>query len=141
VEESSLAQDFISLLLSSMRPAAGSASMSPALRNAVPTGALGGGRIAAPPQKADTVLCAGWRKSELDKASQTLIAAAERVGRKQGAITGFVEGVSKVRSGGWGIVQMPAPSGETGGFKVFYGFQKGMEVSRLVLTCSRIRLS
>jgi len=128
-EESSLAQDFISLLLSSVRPAAGGASMSAALKSAVPLGALTGARILPQQtQKPDFAVSLGWKSSALQTASQTLLAAADRLAESSGSTGGFVEGVLKVRAAGWGIVQMPAVGGEAqqGVLKVFYGFQKGL---------------
>jgi len=124
-EESSLAQDFISLLLSTVRPAAGSAGMSPTLKAAVPLGALGGSRIAPPTQKPDMSISMGWKKSALDQASQTLIAAAERLTGNSGAASKFIEGVLKIRAAGWRIVQMPGEAQQSA-LKVFYGFQKGL---------------
>jgi mediator of RNA polymerase II transcription subunit 17, fungi type len=127
-EESSLAQDFISLLLSSVRPAAGGASMSPALKAAVPVGSLAGARIFPQGQKQELDISIGWKKSALEDACQTLIKAADRMSQDSGGAGKFVEGVLKIRAAGWGIVQMPATGGEAqqGILKVFYGFQKGI---------------
>jgi mediator of RNA polymerase II transcription subunit 17 len=138
-EESSLAQDFTSLLLSSVRPAAGGASMSPALKAAVPLGALGGARILPQgSQKADLAVSIGWKKSALEAASQTLIAAADRIARGSGETGRFVTGVLKIRAAGWGIVQMPSGGGEAqqGVLKVFYGFQKGIFLHWLIVAGS-----
>ena len=111
-EESSLAQDFISLLLSSARPAAGGASMSPALKAAVPVGSLAGARIFPQGQKPDLDIPIGWKKAALEDASRTLINAADRMSQDSGGTEKFVEGV----------------------LKLFYGFQKGTLVeSGLVL--------
>jgi len=127
-EESSLAQDFISLLLSSVRPAAGGASMSPALKAAVPVGSLAGARIFPQGQNQERDIPIGWKKTALEDASRTLINAADKMLQDSGGTEKFVEGVLKIRAAGWGIVQMPATEGETqqGVLKVFYGFQKGM---------------
>ena len=127
VEESCLAQDFISLLLSAVRPAAGGASMSPALKNAVPVGALGVARTFPQQQKPDLAVTIGWKKSAIESASQTLLAAADRLSQHAGQKNRFVEGVVKIRSAGWAIVQMPANAGDAqqSMLKVYYGFQKG----------------
>jgi Subunit 17 of Mediator complex len=103
--------------------------MSPALKAAVPTGALGGARIF--PQAStnnDFAVSIGWKKAALESASQTLMAAADRMVRDSGEAGRFVDGVLKVRAAGWGIVQMPAGGGEAqqGVLKVYYGFQKGL---------------
>jgi mediator of RNA polymerase II transcription subunit 17 len=135
-EESSLAQDFTSLLLSSARPAAGGASMSPALKAVVPLGALSGARIfPQPSQKVDLDVSIGWKKSALEGASQTLLSTADRMTRNLGNTGRFVDGVLKIRAAGWGIVQMPAGGGEAqqGVLKVYYGFQKGMSFGAINL--------
>jgi mediator of RNA polymerase II transcription subunit 17, fungi type len=127
LEESSLAQDFTSLLLSSVRPAAGGASLSPALKAAVPLGALGASKIAYQPEKTHLVYSIGWKKAALEQSSRTLLAAADTMSAASGGITKFIKGVLEVRSSGWGIVQMPFTGGEPklGSLKVLYGFQKG----------------
>jgi len=125
-----LAQDFISLLLSSVRPAAAGASMSPTLKAAVPMGALGGAAIFAQPQKPDIAVSLGWKKAAIEGASQNLLAAADRLAMNSGETSKFVEGVLKIRAAGWAIVQMPAGGGDAqqGVLKVFYGFQKGKSI-------------
>jgi len=123
-----LAQDFISLLLSSVRPAAAGASMSPTLKAAVPMGALGGAAVFAQQAKPDMAVAIGWKKSAIEAASQSLLAAAERLAQNSGETSKFVDGVLKIRAAGWAIVQMPAGGGDAqqGALKVFYGFQKGI---------------
>jgi hypothetical protein len=128
-EESSLAQDFISLLLSSARPAAAGASMSPTLKNAVPAASLGGSRIfPQQPAKLDLSISIGWKKAALESTSQTLIAAADRIAQNSGETGQFVDGVLKIRAAGWGITQMPAGAGDVQNstLRVCYGFQKGI---------------
>jgi hypothetical protein len=130
LEESSLAQDFISLLLSSARPAAAGASMSPTLKSAVPAASLGGSRIfPQQPGKQDLSISIGWKKAALESTSQTLIAAADRIAQHSGETGQFVDGVLKIRAAGWGITQMPAGAGDaqTSTLRVCYGFQKGTE--------------
>jgi mediator of RNA polymerase II transcription subunit 17 len=143
-EESSLAQDFTSLLLSSVRPAAGGASMSPALKAAVPLGTLGSARIfPQAPAKSDFAVSIGWKKAALESAGQTLMDTADRMVRGTGEAGRFVDGVLKVRAAGWGIVQMPAGGGEAqqGVLKVYYGFQKGLLDLPSVVNCSWVGIS
>jgi hypothetical protein len=116
----------VSLLLSAVRPAAGGASMSPTLRAAVPPGALTGGRIFPQQTKPDLSVSIGWKKSAIESASETLIAAADRLAQNSGETSRFVQGVLKIRAAGWAIVQMPASDPQQGTFKVFYGCQKGI---------------
>jgi hypothetical protein len=102
--------------------------MSPALRSAVPLGALGGGRIFPQTQKPDLAVTIGWKKSAIESASENLIASADRLAQDSGETSRFVEGVLKIRAAGWAIVQIPAgsPEAQQGVLKVFYGFQKGI---------------
>ena len=105
--------------------------MSPALKAAVPLGALGGARIfPQTQQKPDLAVSIGWKKSALEGASQTLIAAADRLARNVGETGRFIDRVLEIRAAGWAIVQMPAGGGEAqqGVLKVYYGFQKGISV-------------
>jgi len=109
--------------------------MSPALKAAVPLGALGGARIfPQTSQKPDLSISIGWKKSALEAASDTLIAAADKLAKGTGETGKFVDGVFKIRAGGWGIVQIPVGLGEAqqGVLKVFYGFQKGMDLNEHV---------
>jgi mediator of RNA polymerase II transcription subunit 17 len=132
LDESSLAQDFISLLLSAARPAAGGASMSSALKAAVPTGSLAAARISPQQQQGqstvDQEVAIGWKMSSLRLAGETLFNAADRLGAQTGSTEGFIKAVLKVRAGGWGIVQLPSTGDaqiQLGTLKVYYGFQKG----------------
>ena len=101
--------------------------MSPALKNAVPFGALSGGRIFPQQQKPDLAVTIGWKKSAIDSASETLLAAAEKSSRDSGEMSKFVQGVLKIRAAGWAIVQIPVGGeAQQGVLKVFYGFQKGI---------------
>ena len=108
--------------------------MSPALKGAVPLGALSGARIFPQQQKPDLAVTIGWRKCAIDSASQTLLAAAEKLSQDAGETSKFVEGVLKIRAAGWAIVQMPAGGGDAqqGVLKVFYGFQKGIHFQILL---------
>lgn len=103
--------------------------MSPALKAAVPTGALSGARIYPQPQKPDLAVTIGWKKSAIESASQTLLAAADKLTHESGETSKFVDSVLKIRAAGWAIVQMPAGGGDAQqpALKVLYGFQKGME--------------
>lgn len=110
--------------------------MSPALKNAVPLGALSGSRVFPQPIKPDLSVSIGWKKAAIEGAAQSLIAAAGRLSNESGETSKFVEGVLGIRAAGWTIVQMPAGAGESqaGILKVFYGFQKGsLHLSRPAL--------
>jgi hypothetical protein len=117
--------------------------MSNTLKNAVPLAALSGSRVFLQPSKPDLSVSIGWKKSAIESASASLLAAAGRLSTESGETSKFVESVLRIRAAGWTIVQMPAGAGEsrTGVLKVFYGFQKGRFLHRLGAHSSWIRLS
>jgi hypothetical protein len=101
--------------------------MSQTLKTAVPSGSLTGARIFLQQSKPDLAISMGWKKSAMESASKSLLAAAYRLGQNSGETTRFVDGVLKVRAAGWTIVQMPAGGDAPQAvLKVVYGFQKGM---------------
>jgi len=89
LNESSLSLDFVSLLISSLRPAAGSLSMSPKLKQSVKTGSLSSvgikphardsAEIVAARDRKDKVVGRGWKLQSLSQAAQDLRLAAERL--------------------------------------------------------------
>ena len=104
--------------------------MSSHLKAMVPMGSLGGAAIFAQPQRPDLIVSIGWKKSAIEAAAQSLLAAADRLAQNLGETGRFVEGVLKLRSAGWAIMQMPAGGvdAQQGVLKVYYGFQKGMPI-------------
>ncbi|KAK7205391.1 mediator complex, subunit Med17 [Myxozyma melibiosi] len=77
--EAAVALDFVSLLISSVKPAAGTTSMSPHLRSHVPVGSLGADRIKATPQQDDHDVCLGWKVHAVTAAADRLSSAATRL--------------------------------------------------------------
>lgn len=83
LNESSLSLDFVSLLISCVRPAAGSSSMSPHLKQHVKIGALSSDRVQVPeqPENAKEKSAGrGWKLQSLSRASSNLAAASKRLG-------------------------------------------------------------
>ncbi|VEU20965.1 DEKNAAC101807 [Brettanomyces naardenensis] len=88
LNESSLSLDFVSLLISCLRPAAGTSSMSPHLKQHVKVGSLSSGRITRQNQQKDEDIARdkknqsagrGWKLQSLSRVSNDLKAAAERL--------------------------------------------------------------
>ncbi|ANB12486.1 Srb4p [Sugiyamaella lignohabitans] len=77
--ESALSLDFVSLLLSCLRPAAGTTSMSPHLKQHVAVGSLGADALWIQPQEEDPIVGAGWKVQSLGEASKQLKNAASRL--------------------------------------------------------------
>jgi mediator of RNA polymerase II transcription subunit 17 len=77
--ESALSLDFVSLLLSCLRPAAGTTSMSPHLKQHVPVGALSADSLWVSIPEQDPLVGAGWKVESLSRASQQLQRASVRL--------------------------------------------------------------
>lgn len=77
--EAAVSLDFISLLISSVKPAAGTTSMSPHLRSHVPVGSLGADRVKATSFKEDYDVCLGWKIHAVSAAVERLKLAGERL--------------------------------------------------------------
>ena len=76
--------------------------MSTTLKAAVPMGALGGAAIFAQQAKSDMAVSMGWKKSAIEAAAQSLLAAADRLAQNSGETSKFVDGVLKIRAAGVG---------------------------------------
>ncbi|KAK9454241.1 mediator complex, subunit Med17 [Dipodascopsis uninucleata] len=77
--EAAISLDFVSLLISIARPAAGTTSMSPHLKTHVPVGSLGADRIKGSHQPDDIALCVGWKYEALTSAASRLSDACDRL--------------------------------------------------------------
>ncbi len=89
LNESSLSLDFVSLLISSLRPAAGSLSMSPKLKQSVKTGSLSSAvikpqardsaEVVAVRERKGKAVGRGWKLQSLSQAARDLKLASERL--------------------------------------------------------------
>ncbi|KAK9469446.1 mediator complex, subunit Med17 [Lipomyces arxii] len=77
--EAAIALDFVSLLISSVRPAAGTTSMSPHLQSHVPVGSLGADRMKPLLPVEDTSVCVGWKEEAVGASVKRLADAATRL--------------------------------------------------------------
>ncbi|KAK9474753.1 mediator complex, subunit Med17 [Dipodascopsis tothii] len=125
-----IALDFISLLISSLRPAAGTTSMSPHLKAIVPVGSLGADRIrpsATPSTTAaagsdDQLIAAGWKREAIGNASRTLVAAQSGLTEELARERRYWDEICAVASLGTKEVVVKVRTPEYRGLGVRYGF-------------------
>ncbi|KAK9355368.1 mediator complex, subunit Med17 [Lipomyces doorenjongii] len=118
--EAAISLDFVSLLISSVRPAAGTTSMSPHLKSHVPVGSLGADRIKSSPYVEDMSVCLGWKTQAVSAASERLARAAERLAEEAGLEKNYWEQVEKIAVSGEVLSKMRMP--DYRGMGVRYGF-------------------
>ena len=101
--ESSIALDFISLLLSASRPAAGSLSMSPLLKARVPVGALGIDGIRSDQSTTDngSAVGRGWKMSTLRNVSRSLLSKADDIEQKAAQHVVYWQHVLQLKIQSW----------------------------------------
>ncbi|KAH3670913.1 hypothetical protein OGAPHI_000624 [Ogataea philodendri] len=100
LNESSLSLDFVSLLISCVRPAAGSSSMSPHLKQHIKIGSLSSDKV-EPPEDTEKLqfdisrVGRGWKLESLERASKNLknssLRLKEEVAKEKNFWTGMVE--------------------------------------------------
>lgn len=79
LNESALSLDFVSLLMSSLRPQVAATSQSPLLKQMVPQGSLSADSLHTRIPEEDHLVGAGWKLQALDTASSQLEVAAKRL--------------------------------------------------------------
>uniref|UniRef100_A0A060TDV7 Mediator of RNA polymerase II transcription subunit 17 n=1 Tax=Blastobotrys adeninivorans TaxID=409370 RepID=A0A060TDV7_BLAAD len=118
--ESALSLDFVSLLLSSLRPAAGTTSMSPHLKQHVPPGSLGADSLWTGPREEDNRVGAGWKLQSLSRASDLLNNAASRLKDEIGKERTYWQAIRETVRGG--EVLFKIRKGDVRGLGIKYGF-------------------
>jgi mediator of RNA polymerase II transcription subunit 17 len=118
--ESALSLDFVSLLLSVLRPAAGSTSMSPHLKHHVPVGSLGADQLSVEPPKEDRTVGGGWKVQSLGKASELLKNSAGRLKSEIDKERKYWINVRKTANAG--EVLFKIRKGDARGLGIKYGF-------------------
>jgi mediator of RNA polymerase II transcription subunit 17 len=121
------ALDFISLLLSKDMPVQAGLSISPQLREWVPTGTLGADKVkeslTTDAQKKDNKQIAkGWKLQSLDKTVESILASATRLEKEIELETKYWEQVLAVSDKGWAICRLPHEKHILG---VRFGFSEG----------------
>jgi mediator of RNA polymerase II transcription subunit 17 len=118
--ESALSLDFVSLLLSCLRPAAGTTSMSPHLKQHVAVGSLGADLLATGSVDEDLSVLAGWKIQALDKASKLLKESSERLKSEVTKEARYWESVLETTNSGEVIFKIR--KGDARGLGIKYGF-------------------
>lgn len=125
--ESAQALDFVSLLLSQHAPQQAQQTLNPYIKNALPLGVLGTGRV-QPPQKmdaqkdTDSMMAIGWKMQSLDSAADLLLKSATRLELELERETRYWERVLAVKQQGWSVCRLPR---EKHTLSVKYGFSEG----------------
>ena len=130
--ESSLALDFVSLLLSKHAPAAAQSTMSQHLKNSLTKGVLGGEVVQTPQisgleKRNQEMVSIGWRMQSLNNAADSLLKSASRLEEEVGRETTYWNQVLAVKEKGWPLSRLPR---ERHTLAVRYGFAEG-EATRM----------
>ncbi|KAK6518477.1 RNA polymerase II mediator complex subunit [Arthrobotrys conoides] len=120
------ALDFVSLLLSSVRPTHAEASMSRHLRDSISSGTLGSDSIrkkdSTQSEKADSeTISKGWRSESLVQSASSLFNAASRLTQESEREQMYWEDVLDVKREGWAICRVPREPQSLG---VRFGFSE-----------------
>ncbi|KAK9235867.1 mediator complex, subunit Med17 [Lipomyces kononenkoae] len=118
--EAAISLDFVSLLISSVRPAAGTTSMSPHLKSHVPVGSLGSDKIKPHPYVEDPSVCLGWKVQAVSAASDRLAEASERLAKEAVQEQKYWDQVEQVAVAGEVLSKMR--TSDFRGMGVRYGF-------------------
>lgn len=118
--ESALSQDFISLLMSCLRPAAGTTSMSPHLKQHIPVGSLSADTAKPTAVEDDPLVSAGWKIEALKHGSATLKNAAQRLEGEADKEELYWESVLSIVSSGEVLYKIR--KGDARGLGIKYGY-------------------
>ncbi|KAK9323600.1 mediator complex, subunit Med17 [Lipomyces orientalis] len=118
--EAAISLDFISLLISSVRPVAGTTSMSPHLKSHVPVGSLGTDRVKPQPYVEDMSVCLGWKTQSISAATERFARAAGRLAEEAEREKKYWEQVEEIAVCGEVLSKMRMPDYK--GMGVRYGF-------------------
>ncbi|KAG4305883.1 hypothetical protein PORY_000793 [Pneumocystis oryctolagi] len=124
--ECSLILDFVSLLVSSVKPTLGN-SMSTFLKERIPVGSLGIERVKGDIFQEDRVVSSGWKIQALSKAASDLLDASVRIDKEMSLETKFWDHVNILKQNGWNLVHSRANRSKN--LVVNYGI---MDVSRIL---------
>lgn len=118
--ESALALDFVSLLISSVRPTSASTSMSPHLKTHIPVGSLGADRVPAPQVVNEPGVGIGWKIESLTNARDRLKTCASRLRTEATKEKTYWAGVAAIAA--TGEVLFKVRNSDTRGLGIKYGF-------------------
>ena len=122
------ALDFVSLLLTKDLPVQASATINPALREAVPMGSLGADKLSASRytdvEKLDNKQVAkAWKVQSLNKTVDTILESATRLEKEIEKETKYWEQILYVSDAGWALCRLPNEKHTLG---VRFGFAEGI---------------
>lgn len=118
--ESALSLDFVSLLLSCVRPAAGTASMSPHLKQHVAVGSLGADLLVAGSTEEDLAVLAGWKVQALQKSCNLLKESGNRLKAEVTKEARYWDSVLEITNSGEVLYKIR--KGDARGLGIKYGF-------------------
>lgn len=118
--ESALSQDFVSLLMSGLKPASGTTSMSPYLKANVPTGSLNADSSQPISNEDDPFVSAGWKLVSLENAASDLKTAAQRLDLETSKEVSYWKSVLSIASNGEVLFKLR--KGDTRDLSIKYGF-------------------
>ena len=126
-QESAMALDFLSLLLSQYAPGAVTLTLSPFLKQTLPLGSLGAEVVQAPEkseseQQQDEMVTMGWRMQSLNDVADSLLVSAARLDGEIVKETTYWRQVLAVKEKGWSLARLP---GEKHTLGVRYGLAEG----------------
>lgn len=130
LNETSLSLDFVSLLVSASRPSAGSASMSPHLKNSVNLGTLATSEVPPPEEdeQRDLQTGFGWKQEGLEKCARDLKSASERLTKEVAKEKNYWKKITSVIAKKEILVKVNG-AGETSGAKNHIGVKYGFKDS------------
>ena len=125
--ESAYALDFVSLLLSKHTPRQADLTMSPYLKQNVPSGSLGVEVMQLPQvseaeQRDAKLVSTGWKLQSLNDTADSLLRSATRLEKEMEQEARYWEQVLAVKEKGWSICRLPQERHTLG---VRYGFAEG----------------
>lgn len=120
------ALDFVSLLISKDAPTQADLSMSPFLKQTIPSGTLGYDKSqASRPSKAyedsSKTVAMGWNLQSLNSAADRLLNSATRLGKEMEREARYWDQILSVTQQGWSVCRMPREAQTIG---VRFGFSE-----------------
>ncbi|KAJ5433605.1 Mediator of RNA polymerase II transcription subunit 17 [Penicillium daleae] len=131
-QETMLALDFISLLLSKHAPRQAETSMSPLLKQLAPLGSLDSDLVNPPPRPESSIkdistVSRGWRIQNFNSASSKLLSAATRLNGEIESEIRYWGEVLAIKDKGWKVCRHPR---EKQALAVQYGFMEATPIFR-----------
>jgi len=125
--ECALALDFVSALLTRYAPGPASLTLSPVLRQTLPSGSFGAEVVQVPKlseaeQRNTELVSIGWRMQSLNGAANSLLKSATKLESEIAKETTYWDQVLAVKDQGWSLCRLPHAQRTLG---VRYGFSEG----------------